>query len=72
MQCFGQGHRFRSVASLTGDHHVGLRADYHGETGAYQFLIVGDDHANSLLFTHAFHLIGSIAPSALEHTPKKP
>ena len=68
MQRFRQRQGFRAIASLCRDRHIRLGADHHGETGTYQFLIIGNDHTNLLFFTHTLHLIG-IVPLTARNKP---
>ena len=68
MQRLRQSHRFRAIARLADNRHIRLGADHHGETGTYQFLIIGNDHTNLLFFTHTLHLIG-IVPLTARNKP---
>ena len=68
MQRFRQRHSLCTIASLRRNRHIRLGADHHGETGAYQFLIIGNDHTNLLFFTHTLHLIG-IVPLTARNKP---
>ena len=68
MQRFRQRHSFRAIASLRRNRHIRLGADHHGETGTYQFLIIGNDHTNLLFLAHTLHLIG-IVPLTARNKP---
>ena len=57
VQRFGQRHRLGAIARLPDHLYVRLGSDHHCESRSHQFLIVGDDHPNSLQLTHAFHCI---------------
>ena len=50
-------HGLGAIGRLSDHFHILLRADYHGEAGPHQLLVVRNDHANASALVHALHCI---------------